>query len=575
MTLITIILPLLGSLIAGLLGRRIGYQLSGIITTICISISAILSYILYYNIMIKGNTYGLIIGDWFDIGIINISWGFILDELSISLLVPVCTISALVHLYAIGYMSHDPHQQRFFSILSLFTGFMIVLVTGNNYLVLFLGWELIGVASYLLIGHWHTRLAAVKSALSAFLMNKVGDMFLIIGMFVLLFTFGSLDFSTIFSLTSYVNTDLLNIIMICFLIGATAKSAQLGLHHWLLNSMEGLLKNNGNRAFLKFYYMLEHSLNILYLKILGPPFNLLNIGKIQELEQSADNNNSNKDIIDISETLRKIYIHNTLNSNFINWFIGFTEGDGSFITNKTSRKNLEFKITQSSKDAQILFYIKKELGFGSVTKQSIKNNTHHFRIRDEKNLYNIIKIFNGNLRVPYKQEQFKLWLKRYNEYYKKDIKYIENKKEPNLEDAWLCGFTDAEGSFNITILKTLKSIRSSMFLTKYIISQKGNKEFMYNLNKLLKGNITYLKSYDGYNVIVSKRHLSPIIKYFNKYKLLTKKSIIYNTWLKIYNIVKINKELNINEINYINKLINKIRKNKINIYKDIVQKNDI
>jgi len=82
--------------------------------------------------------------------------------------------------------------------------------------------------------------------------------------------------------------------------------------------MEGLLKNNGNRAFLKFYYMLEHSLNILYFKILGPPFNLLNIGKIQELEQSADNNNSNKDIIDISETLRKIYIHNTLNSNFIN-----------------------------------------------------------------------------------------------------------------------------------------------------------------------------------------------------------------------------------------------------------------
>lgn len=251
MILITILLPLIGSLISGLLGRRIGYKISGILTTICIIISAILSYIIYYNIMIKGKTYNIIIGDWFNIGIINIPWGFIIDELSISLLVPVCTISGLVHWYAISYMSHDPHQQRFFSILSLFTGFMIVLVTGNNYLILFLGWELIGVASYLLIGHWHTRITAVKSALSAFLMNKVGDMFLTISMFNLLYIFGSLDYSTIFSLTGYVNTDLLNITMICFLIGATAKSAQLGLHHWLLSSMEG------QWAFIKSHYMLK------------------------------------------------------------------------------------------------------------------------------------------------------------------------------------------------------------------------------------------------------------------------------------------------------------------------------
>nr|YP_003935027.1 NADH dehydrogenase subunit 5 [Groenewaldozyma salmanticensis]ADO51051.1 NADH dehydrogenase subunit 5 [Groenewaldozyma salmanticensis] len=239
MFLCILFLPIYGTLISGLLGKYTGYMVSKIISTLCISLSALLSYYYYYQIMILNKVYTLNLFNWFNIDYINVDWSFILDTTSISLLVPVCTISALVHLYAISYMSHDPFQSRFFSTLSLFTAFMIILVLGNNYLVLFVGWEMIGVASYLLISFWHTRVNAVKSGLNALLVNKVGDTTLTIALFILLSTFGSLNFSTIFSTISYINIDILNLCMIFLLIGTAAKSAQFGLHTWLLNSMEG------------------------------------------------------------------------------------------------------------------------------------------------------------------------------------------------------------------------------------------------------------------------------------------------------------------------------------------------
>uniref|UniRef100_A0A060RCS4 NADH-ubiquinone oxidoreductase chain 5 n=1 Tax=Blastobotrys adeninivorans TaxID=409370 RepID=A0A060RCS4_BLAAD len=239
MILLIIMLPIIGSLISGLLGRYIGYIISRQLATLCIIISCLLSYYLYIDVMIFNNIYTTNIGKWIHIEHIEVDWGFIIDELAVSLLIPIVTISSLVHIYANGYMSHDPHQSRFFSILSMFTGFMIILVTGNNYVIMFLGWELIGVASYLLISFWYTGISNVKSGLSALLMNKFGDTFITIGLFILLYTFGSLNYSTIYSLSVYINTDILNIIMICLLIGCAAKSAQLGLHNWLLHSMAG------------------------------------------------------------------------------------------------------------------------------------------------------------------------------------------------------------------------------------------------------------------------------------------------------------------------------------------------
>jgi NADH-ubiquinone oxidoreductase chain 5 len=136
-------------------------------------------------------------------------------------------------------MSNDPHNQRFFSYLSLFTFMMVILVTGNNFLVMFVGWEGVGVCSYLLVSFWFTRIAANQSSLSAFLTNRVGDCFLTIGMFAILWTFGNIDYYTIFSLSPYINGNLITIIGICLLIGAMAKSSQLGLHVWLPFAMEG------------------------------------------------------------------------------------------------------------------------------------------------------------------------------------------------------------------------------------------------------------------------------------------------------------------------------------------------
>ena len=147
----------------------------------------------------------------------------------------------------------EKHNQRFFSYLSLFTFMMIILVTGNNYLIMFVGWEGVGVCSYLLVNFWFTRIAANQSSLSALLTNRVGDTILTVGMFAIIWSFGNLDYSTVFALAPYYNENIITIIGICLLIGATAKSSQVGLHIWLPQAMEGL-----KRALLKFHYMRKH-----------------------------------------------------------------------------------------------------------------------------------------------------------------------------------------------------------------------------------------------------------------------------------------------------------------------------
>jgi len=136
-------------------------------------------------------------------------------------------------------MSHDPHNQRFFSYLSLFTFMMIILVTADNFLLKFVGWEGVGVCSYLLVSFWFTRIAANQSSISAFLTNRVGDCFLTIGMFAILWSYGNLDYNTVFSLAPYYSESVVIIIGICLLIGAMAKSSQVGLHVWLPMAMEG------------------------------------------------------------------------------------------------------------------------------------------------------------------------------------------------------------------------------------------------------------------------------------------------------------------------------------------------
>lgn len=276
------------------------------------------------------------------------------------------------------------------------------------------------------------------------------------------------------------------------------------------------------------------------------------------------------------ETLRNNDIDSlNLNSTFKYWFIGFTEGDGSFIVNKNGY--LEFKVTQSSIDAQILFYIKKELGFGSVRVQDKNNKTHHFRVRDQKGpgpigargerpalsrgalgILKLIHIFNGNLLTERKNNQFKLWLEAFNKAYKMDIKLIQSNNTPTLANAWLSGFSDSEGCFTVSVIKRSESYNQVQ--VRYILSQKNELELMTKIATLFDGKVTYLKSYDGYNMTVNLSKLRKVISYFNINSLKTKKYIDYFNWLKVYKLVVNKDHFNEDGLNRVKDLMNKINK---------------
>lgn len=180
------------------------------------------------------------LGTWLSVGDIVVNYGIILDSLSMVVIVPVGIVTLAVLIYALDYMRHDPNRNRFYIILSVFAIFMTILVISDNYLMMFIGWEFVGVVSYLLISFWNTRIAAMKSALSAILLNRMGDTLFVICLGSMLSLFHALDFDTIELLAPHIDTYILNLLAIMLLIAATAKSAQLGLHGWLLSAMEGV-----------------------------------------------------------------------------------------------------------------------------------------------------------------------------------------------------------------------------------------------------------------------------------------------------------------------------------------------
>lgn len=214
------------------------------------------------------------LGSWVSLGNIDINYGILLDSLSMSVMVPVGIVTLCVLYYAIDYMSHDPNRNRFYIILSVFGIFMTVLVVSENYLMMFIGWEFVGVISYLLISFWNTRITAMKSALSAILLNRMGDTFFVICLGCMITYFNALDFETIELLTPHVDTFILNLLVIMLLIAATAKSAQLGLHGWLLSAMEGptpvsallhaaTMVCSGVYVLVRSWYILEYTPSIL------------------------------------------------------------------------------------------------------------------------------------------------------------------------------------------------------------------------------------------------------------------------------------------------------------------------
>lgn len=239
MYLTLIALPLLGSIVSGFFGRKVGVSGAQWVTCTCLVATTVFAIVAFFEVGLQSVPVKIQLFRWIDCESLNVLWDFRFDSLTVSMLIPVLLVSCLVHIYSIGYMSHDPHNPRFFSYLSLFTFMMIILVTANNFLLMFVGWEGVGICSYLLVSFWFTRIAANQSSISAFLTNRVGDCFLTIGMFAILWTFGNIDYSTVFSLAPFVSENIVTVIGICLLIGAMAKSSQVGLHVWLPMAMEG------------------------------------------------------------------------------------------------------------------------------------------------------------------------------------------------------------------------------------------------------------------------------------------------------------------------------------------------
>jgi len=249
MYLLVIFFPFLGALITGALGRFLGRQGSIIVTTSCLFFSFVTALFIFFEIGLSNSICIIKLEKWFDIGLLNTSWGFLFDSLTSMMLIIVTLISFLVHLYSISYMENDPHISRFMCYLSLFTVFMLFLVTADNFIQMFLGWEGVGLSSYLLINFWYTRLQANKAAIKALIVNRVGDFGLIIGLSLIYLIFKSLNYFVVFPLVSlYVNDyiyifnlkiNAINLICFFIFIGAVGKSAQIGLHTWLPDAMEG------------------------------------------------------------------------------------------------------------------------------------------------------------------------------------------------------------------------------------------------------------------------------------------------------------------------------------------------
>jgi NADH-ubiquinone oxidoreductase chain 5 len=234
-----LLLPSLGSLISGLMGRKIGSTGAQFITISCLILASIFSSIAFYEVGLKGSPVYIDLGSWIDSEFLRIDWEFTFDQITVIMLIPVLYISTLIHIYSISYMNEDPHIPRFFSYLSGFTAGMLTILCSGNYFVLFVGWEAIGIFSYLLISFYFTRIQAVKSGLLALVMNRIGDMGVSIGFFGMFALFGSVNYSTLFNLTPFVNETSITIISLLIFTGTMAKSAQLPLVTWLSNSMEG------------------------------------------------------------------------------------------------------------------------------------------------------------------------------------------------------------------------------------------------------------------------------------------------------------------------------------------------
>jgi NADH-quinone oxidoreductase subunit L len=238
--------PLFGAIVAGLFGKTVGRTGAHVVTILGVATAFVLSILVFQDVQ-AGHTFNGTVYTWMQSGGLNLEVGFMIDKLTVMMMLVVTFVSLMVHIYTIGYMAEDPGYQRFFSYISLFTFSMLMLVMSNNFVQLFFGWEAVGLVSYLLIGFWYTRPTAIYANLKAFLVNRVGDFGFLLGIGLVAAYAGSLSYTDVFAVKdqlaamTFQGTDwsLITVICICLFIGAMGKSAQVPLHVWLPDSMEG------------------------------------------------------------------------------------------------------------------------------------------------------------------------------------------------------------------------------------------------------------------------------------------------------------------------------------------------
>ena len=244
-----VFLPLIAAVIAGFFGRWIGDRGAQLVTCLALVAAAVLGAIVFWSVAFGGHPRTIELLTWINTGDLEVHWALRYDTLSAVMVAMVTLVSAMVHIYSVGYMAHDKSVPRFMAYLSLFTFFMLMLVTSDNFVQLFFGWEGVGLASYLLIGFWYDRPTANAAAIKAFVVNRVGDFGFVLGIFAVYLIFGSLQFDTVFAAAPDAahhtigflghQIDAITITCILLFVGAMGKSAQLGLHTWLPDAMEG------------------------------------------------------------------------------------------------------------------------------------------------------------------------------------------------------------------------------------------------------------------------------------------------------------------------------------------------
>jgi hypothetical protein len=486
-----IILPLLGSIVSGFFGRKVGVTGSRILGCLSIITTTILAIISFFEVGFNNNPISINLFKWLDSESFNMVWNFQFDSLTVSMLIPVLVISSLVHFYSIGYMSHDPHSQRFFSYLSLFTFMMIILVTGNNYLLMFVGWEGVGVCSYLLVSFWFTRIAANQSSLSAFLTNRVGDCFLTIGMFVILWSLGRRKNCKVF-----INKKISKL---------TPQS------NTLINTQRCLHKTT----------------NILGVQACTFYFN--HISRTQ--------------------------IRNYSNSSFAPYLAGLIEGDGHIAVHDKNTQKKEYRpkiiIAFNINDKPLAEKLSTELNVGKVIDRSSAGHVL-LQILAKEEVLKIINLINGHMRTP-KIEALHRAICWINEKDNSSIPLLCIDSSSLDSNSWLAGFTDADGCFGITIYDRKKngvflrtSVQTSFRIevkqnySREVTLEQGGSSFFnimseiagfFSVNLYTRTRKTEDKVFHAFAAVAHNSRSHVILRnYFDNYPLYSSKYLAYKDW---------------------------------------------